>query len=367
MHFFGDFEAVNNHIVAAAFVSVDGNIEEHWLMKPYPGFRRLEGVYARLLPYDLQDLISAPLLQRSAFRFKEIITRAENLWFYGPGDLRFFEDSFPNNDTLVREFSARYVDAKQLVEEILTPIYLRNTGNGFMVNIRNIVPYLEAEKINSVQEEILHNEMKEQIKTWEQLLRSSTPRLKDVIAKAKEQNEEEETEGDLSFEDITRTLNSVRQGLHPQTLLSRDICKDLRWLRTRLAKLQFSSPGSPRLIIRYLRNIDALLTIQGKRFTSGKVTLESMQELINEQHLPLEIVELFAEAELDREQSLEHMGKEIGLQTAALLLLGEEAASELQGEEHNALYDSRMLRLVILNCFQRYEHLQRFLVPTETC
>jgi len=362
MHFFGDFEAISNHIVAAAFVSADGSIEEHWLMKPYPSFRRLEGIYARLLPYDSRDLLTAPLLQRSAHRFRQIINKAENLWFYGLGDLRFFEDSFPHSETLVQDFADRYVDAKQLVEEILTPIYVRNLDNGRMVNIRGIVPYLEAEKINTVQEESLHSDMQEHIKLWEQLLKSSAPRLRDIIKQVNDLAEEEEgSEASLSMEDITRTLNNVRKGLHPQTLLSRDNCKDLRWLRTRMARLQFSVPGAPRLVTRYLRAIDALLTTQGKRFTSGKVNLESLQELIREQKLPLAIVELYEEAGMDRDISLEHMGKEIGLQTAATLLLGEETASELHGVEHNALYDSHMLRLVVLDCFKRYEHMQQFL------
>jgi len=356
MHFFCDFEAVNNSIVAAAFVSVDGSVEEHWLMKPYPAFKRLEGVYARLLPYSNQEIASAPLLRSCAPRFRRLLDQADALWFYGNGDLRFFQDSFPYYTRMQQTFAERYVDGKQLVEEILTPIYVRDTRNGNLVNFRNVLHYIEKERLNAKQELELYRSISQELHQLNRIAMQSATRLQAILAYSFQA--EKNVAPELLYEEIVEVLHRVHQSLHPATLLGREAAKDLRWLRTRLARLHFTTHRTPRLISGMTTRIDHILTILGQRISASKLTIDSFKEFIYEQQLPLEVVELFAEARLDKESCMRHFGREIGLVNAANLLLEENWTEELTGEEHNALYDSRLLRMVILNCFQRYAQIE---------
>ena len=358
MHFFCDFEAINSRIIAAAFVSLDGKTEEHWLMKPSKYFRKISGVYARLLPYSTEQLLAAPLLQHSAPRFRRIIAASDSLWFYGPGDMRFFCDSLPLDSKLLFDFSERYVDAKQLVEEVLTPIYVQNTDSGEMINIRNIVSYLEDENINARQENELFLQIHEQLKLMEENVKRNSSRLAGIFIRANEK--ESIAANQVHIAVISRWLKTAAVTLHPQTLFSRDFLKELRWLRTKLSRIQAGLTRPVRALSQLITSLDTILTIQGKRFTLGKASIEGLQELIATERLPLKIIDLFPETGLDRDVCLGHFGREIGLLNAASILLGDDIIRP-EGVEHNALFDSHMLRLVILSCFERIERLQPFL------
>ncbi|MCL2497260.1 MAG: hypothetical protein FWF06_01445, partial [Symbiobacteriaceae bacterium] len=355
MHFFGDFEAVHNRIVAAAFVSEDGRVEEHWLMKPFLSFRKLDGIYAELLPYTNQELLEAPLLRHSSSRFYRVFNRAEALWFYGSSDLFFFRDSFPDNLSLVDAFENRFVDAKILIEEICTPVYIRNTRTGQMVNFRNIVPYLEEHKINSRFDRNLHSQMKQHLNHWALLLDLPASRWHQALAL----DEAKIAEGftPVTYEEIQAMYNRSKQMLHPQQLLPKEVGSELRALRTRLTLGYLKRTPASRLVKRLSARIDAILTIQGLRLSASKMSLESLQKLIIDQKLPLVIQELFQETGISREQGLAHLRKEIGLVNAANLLCPQEV-EKIEGVAHNALYDSRLLRVVVLECFRRLEQLK---------
>lgn len=360
MHFFGDFEAINNQIVAAAFVSEDGSREEHWLMKPHRRFKGLEGFYAELLPYKNEDFADAPLLQNCPGRFQRIIGQAERLWFFDRSDLKFFEDSYRNEPQLISSFRHRYADAKPLVEEVLTPIYVRNTVNGQYINLRALVSYLEMEPLNVGQADELYEDINYNLHALLQIMQDKRRPLEQIMSRfARFSFDNSSTHHQPTWGYMKDVLDQACFSLQRQQLLSRDAVKNMRWLRSRCSYLS-TLPHAPVRILRGMIALsDEILATQGKRLTNGKLSIPMVEELIQKQNLPLEIIDLFPESKLDRQRCLEILDRSIGLRTAASLLLSEEELS-LEGDVHNALYDTQLLRLVCLKCFERLRQLQPY-------
>jgi hypothetical protein len=224
--------------------------------------------------------------------------------------------------------------------------------------VRNIVSYIEEEQLNIKQEREYHTQIVGHLRFLQRFFSANRSRLDGMFMQYV--TADDDSEGSLSTVKLQNLLKLLETQLNPQTLFSKEALRELRKLRTRLTRVAASAEIALPLLGRISAPLDAMLTIQGKRFTIGKASLNGIRQLVKEQNLPLEIVDLFAEAKLDREICLEHFGREIGLVNAAQLLLGD-AMYAVDGEEHNALFDSRLLRLVILNCFERIDHLQEYL------
>ena len=358
MHYYGDFEAVNSRIVAAAFVSEDGRQEEHWLMRPHRRFRSLPGRYAELLPYADDEIRNAPLLSESHLRFQRIISRAERLWFFDRSDLHFFETSFPYNLRLQDDFRTRYADAKPLVEEVLMPVYVRNTRDGHVVNLRHLINYLEEERLNSEHETELHRTIAHTLRTMHHILYDNRFALDDLL----DNTRPEDATHYLTVMQLESLVEQIRETLHPFRLLSKDGMKNLRWFHGLLSRLMEHENGSVDILLRLKQMTEAVFEAQGQRLTPSKLTIPLVEDLIKRRHLPLEVMELFDEAGMDRDQCLVYLDRGIGLRTAASLLLAEEEAQALEGNaQHNALYDTQLLRLVCMNCFDRLDRISNSL------
>ena len=352
MHYYGDFEAVNSRIVAAAFVSEDGCQEEHWLMRPHRRFRSLPGRYAELLPYADDDIRNAPLLSESHLRFQRIISRAERLWFFDRSDLHFFETSFPYNIRLQDDFRTRYADAKPLVEEVLMPVYIRNTYDGHVVNLRNLIEYLEEERLNREHETELHRTISHTLRTMHHILYDNRFAIDDLL----DTTRPEDATHYLTVMQLEAQIEQIRETLHPFRLLSKDGVKNLRWFYGLLSRLLEHESDTQDALLRMKQMAETVFEAQGQRLSPGKLSLPFVEDLIKRRNLPLEILELFDEAELDRELCLTYLDRGIGLRTSASLLLDEEVTQAMEGTAvHNALYDTQLLRLVCMNCFDRLD------------
>ena len=361
MHLFADFEAIyNQYIIAAAFVSHDGSFEEHWLMKPYSKFTRLEGNYATLLPYSNEDLVAAPLLQSCQSRFEDIIKSASTIWFYDKADLTFFSNSYKGSSHLIQLFTDRYADAKVLVEEILSPIYIQNQNNGEMVHIRNCLNYIESHDLNTRREWSIYNQMQKAINTARKTFMANTDYYHSLNNWAEEAGFFTAEVKYRSIVQIQRKLDGFAASLHPKSLLSRNELKDIRFIRSYFMYLYTLSEVKNSAITAFTTTLDRILAVSREQTLLHNISVESVQKVINDYHMPLSILNLCDEAGFEYEASLDYLSRSIGLKSAAVLLLTPQEM-EIEGVHHNALYDSKLLRLVCLACFERIKKLKPFL------